>query len=133
MGGGGVLNCLRQRNGTPLNIICTFGILAARCTNIIRPFRSLHHGLQLELCSRNLAREKRSAGCRTLQDGEGSVSSDVPGISLPAMPWSDWEILPSEIQICRRPNGQEWELGSGSFGKVHILFSNSDAAATIFG
>lgn len=46
------------------------------------------------------------------------VTSGHIGFNLPAMPWSDWEIAASEIQICRRSNGMAWELGSGSFGKA---------------
>ena len=45
-------------------------------------------------------------------------SGPLTSLSLPVMPWSDWEIDSGEIQICLRPNGAEWELGCGSFGKV---------------
>ena len=45
-------------------------------------------------------------------------SGPLTSLSLPVMPWSDWEIDSGEIQICRRPSGAEWELGCGSFGKV---------------
>ncbi|KAK9812676.1 hypothetical protein WJX72_001681 [[Myrmecia] bisecta] len=34
------------------------------------------------------------------------------------MPWSDWEIAPQELAICRRPDGSEWELGTGASGRV---------------
>jgi hypothetical protein len=30
----------------------------------------------------------------------------------------DDEIHPSEIRICRRPDGSDWCLGEGNFGKV---------------
>ncbi|KAL4419356.1 hypothetical protein ABPG77_001583 [Micractinium sp. CCAP 211/92] len=36
-----------------------------------------------------------------------------------SVPLSDWMITPREIEICRRPDGSEWELGSGGFGKVY--------------
>ena len=29
-----------------------------------------------------------------------------------------WAIAPEEITICRRPDGSEWELGSGAYGRV---------------
>lgn len=32
-----------------------------------------------------------------------------------------WRIMPSELQICRRPDGSEWLLGEGSFGKVRAV------------
>ena len=56
--------------------------------------------------------------CRTFGDENLGVAAGTFGFSLPAMPWSDWEINSSEIQLCKRPNGADWELGSGSFGKV---------------
>jgi len=53
--------------------------------------------------------------------GSGASTSGRTGsgaIELPVLPWSDWEIPADEIRICRRPNGAEWELGSGAFGKA---------------
>lgn len=32
------------------------------------------------------------------------------------------QIDPDEIEICKRPDGTEWLLGEGSFGKVRIGF-----------
>ncbi len=34
------------------------------------------------------------------------------------MPWSDWEVSDDQIEICKRPDGSDWELGAGAFGKV---------------
>ena len=34
------------------------------------------------------------------------------------MPWSDWEVPGDQIEICKRPDGSDWELGAGAFGKV---------------
>ena len=34
---------------------------------------------------------------------------------------SDLEIIPSQIEICRRANGDYWKLGAGSFGSVSQL------------
>ncbi|KAK9786673.1 hypothetical protein WJX73_005253 [Symbiochloris irregularis] len=33
--------------------------------------------------------------------------------------FSDWLVEPEEITICKRPDGSNWELGSGAFGKVY--------------
>ena len=60
-------------------------------------------------------------GCRTFGEDRRGISGGAGNFSLPAMPWSDWEIPSTDIQICRRPNGSDWELGSGSFGKVDSL------------
>ncbi|KAK9790556.1 hypothetical protein WJX73_002721 [Symbiochloris irregularis] len=48
---------------------------------------------------------------------EGSCSgfSDV-GDSLSV--GADWHIHPDRLQICKRSNGQDWELGRGGFGQV---------------
>ena len=35
------------------------------------------------------------------------------------LPFSDWEIKPEELAVMKRPDGSEWELGSGGFGKVY--------------
>ncbi|EFN54023.1 hypothetical protein CHLNCDRAFT_136066 [Chlorella variabilis] len=37
-----------------------------------------------------------------------------------SVPLSDWLITPSEIQIAKRPDGSDWELGSGGFGKARL-------------
>ena len=37
------------------------------------------------------------------------------------MPWHDWEIAEDDIIIDKRPDGSDWELGSGAFGKVILL------------
>jgi len=34
------------------------------------------------------------------------------------MPLSDWEIREEDIEICRRPDGNLWHLGAGSYGQV---------------
>ena len=34
------------------------------------------------------------------------------------VPSSSWEIKPEDITIAKHPDGSDWELGSGGFGKV---------------
>lgn len=49
--------------------------------------------------------------------GSGGVSSG--SIVLPEMPWSDWALQPEEVEVCRRPDGSWWQLGSGACGTVY--------------
>lgn len=36
--------------------------------------------------------------------------------------FSDWLLTPEDIQICKRSDGSDWELGAGGFGRVsHTL------------
>jgi serine/threonine protein kinase len=37
---------------------------------------------------------------------------------------SDWEIRPEEIEYMKRPDGSDWELGTGGFGKVYKALRN---------
>ena len=59
---------------------------------------------------------------RAVERGGSGLSTsgrmDSGSIELPVLPWVDWQIPAEEIRICRRPNGAEWELGSGAFGKA---------------
>lgn len=32
--------------------------------------------------------------------------------------FSDWLVNPEEIEICKRADGSNWELGAGGFGRV---------------
>lgn len=68
-----------------------------------------------------MARGDPAGGTVVERGGSGVSTSGRMGsgaIELPLLPWSDWEISADEIRICRRPNGAEWELGSGAFGKA---------------
>ncbi|KAK9806572.1 hypothetical protein WJX73_003484 [Symbiochloris irregularis] len=52
----------------------------------------------------------------------GSPGRDVAegtSFQLPALPWSDWEVKESDVAICKRLDGSDWELGGGAFGKVY--------------
>lgn len=63
------------------------------------------------------------ATCQPDMMRSGSVSSAVVA-DLPTLPWSDWEIDPSDIKICERPDGTQWKLGAGGYGSVcSLLFS----------
>lgn len=39
-------------------------------------------------------------------------------VELPDLPWSDWEIKASDIQMARHANGEPIKLGSGAYGTV---------------
>jgi len=57
-----------------------------------------------------------NSACRQYSLGQQGSS-----IELPRMPWSDWEVPGEQIEICKRPDGSDWELGAGAFGKVAPL------------
>jgi hypothetical protein len=52
-------------------------------------------------------------------------------LALPHMPWSDWQISAHELEICKRPNGADWELGSGAFGKVYKAMRNGSQPVAV--
>jgi hypothetical protein len=35
------------------------------------------------------------------------------------VPFSDWELRPEDIVICKRANGEDWQIGNGAFGQVY--------------
>lgn len=45
-----------------------------------------------------------------------SVASSLPEV----VPSSSWEIRPGEIDICKKEDGSDFEIGSGGFGKVSL-------------
>jgi hypothetical protein len=49
-----------------------------------------------------------------------SAAIDHHGQLSQALPWNDWEIRPEEIEIAKRPDGSDWLLGSGGFGRVGV-------------
>lgn len=57
--------------------------------------------------------------CDWVESRQYSGASSLPEV----VPSSSWEIKPSEIIICKHPDGSDWEIGSGGFGKVcmHLL------------
>ncbi|GAB4814550.1 hypothetical protein N2152v2_001596 [Parachlorella kessleri] len=54
----------------------------------------------------------------------GASSSEASRAFSSEMPWSDWEIRPDEIEVMKRPDGSDWELGTGGFGKVFKALRN---------
>lgn len=58
---------------------------------------------------------------RCQQEALALASLSKRSITLPGM-GSDWEIDPDELEIARRPDGMEWELGSGASAKVSPSF-----------
>ncbi|BDA51135.1 probable serine/threonine-protein kinase STY8 at C-terminar half [Coccomyxa sp. Obi] len=59
----------------------------------------------------------------TGQEALALASLSKRSLTLPGM-GSDWEIDPDELEICRRPDGTEWELGSGASAKVYKAVRN---------
>lgn len=47
-----------------------------------------------------------------------SLFSGCQSNALPSLPWSDWEIDPRDITICRREDGSDYKLGAGAYGTV---------------
>ena len=54
------------------------------------------------------------------QEALALASLSKRSLTLPGM-GSDWEIDPDELEICRRSDGTEWELGSGASARVGSL------------
>lgn len=56
------------------------------------------------------------------QSSHAPPSSQAPSSSLGAWSlrsnWSEGIIQPDELTFLRRPDGSDWELGSGAFGTV---------------
>ncbi len=59
---------------------------------------------------------RRSLGTRP--SAHESPPTMFPATSL-ELPFSDWEIRPESLQILQRPDGTQWELGKGGFGRVY--------------
>ncbi|KAL4437438.1 hypothetical protein ABPG75_004577 [Micractinium tetrahymenae] len=56
---------------------------------------------------------------RALGSTGGGSGPGRLGSGSDALPWSDWEIRPDELEVVKRPDGSDWLLGSGGFGKVY--------------
>lgn len=81
-----------------------------------------------------LLKSVHAARCLVWQ-ADGVVGADYlvyavaqESLMLPGL-GSDWEIDPANIAILRRPDGSEWELGSGASGRVWSSRVSAVAAA----
>jgi hypothetical protein len=66
----------------------------------------------------------QQASSSTMGAVSGLVPSAGTGHAEYEVPFSDWEIDPKDIEIMKRPDGSEWELGAGGFGKVYKALRN---------
>ncbi len=63
---------------------------------------------------------------RATQSGRSEGSTKIPslirneatGLEHAGLA-DDWSILPEEVEVCRRPDGTWWQLGTGGFGTVY--------------
>lgn len=63
---------------------------------------------------------------RAIQSGSKDDSTKIPslirneatGLEHAGLA-DDWSILPEEVEVCRRPDGTWWQLGTGGFGTVY--------------
>lgn len=53
------------------------------------------------------------------QTGGGGDGSSLLAAAAAAHELSEWEVSPSELEICRRPDGSLHQLGTGGFGRVY--------------
>lgn len=49
----------------------------------------------------------------------GSPRAELSSMLSMELPFSDWEIKPEELEVMKRADGGDWELGSGGFGRVY--------------
>ncbi|KAL4421913.1 hypothetical protein ABPG77_005197 [Micractinium sp. CCAP 211/92] len=56
---------------------------------------------------------------RGLGSNGGGSGPGRMGSSSDQLPWSDWEIRPDELEVAKRPDGSDWLLGTGGFGRVY--------------
>ncbi|KAK9825465.1 hypothetical protein WJX81_005752 [Elliptochloris bilobata] len=61
-------------------------------------------------------------------------AASVQSNALPLLPWSDWEIDPRDITICRHDDGSDFKLGAGAYGTVYKALLNGvqEVAVKIF-
>lgn len=77
------------------------------------------------------AKVNGAAGPGTLEaTSNGSMShsrqlSSIPFVGIPSHVMQPgaallhaWDLDPTEIAVCKRPDGSDWLLGTGSFGQV---------------
>ncbi|KAI3425130.1 hypothetical protein D9Q98_008902 [Chlorella vulgaris] len=76
--------------------------------------------------SRSTGSSRAQASARTSEDAAlpGRSSACASSMELPVLQLSDWEILPDEIEILKRADGTDWQLGAGGFGTVYKAMRN---------
>ena len=52
---------------------------------------------------------------------DGTADNKGIGNFAQTVPDSSWQIEPEDIDICKKPDGSDWQLGSGGFGKVQRI------------
>ena len=96
------------------NLLSPGGSGGSQSRNPPSPFRSFRYQDSVEIGG------EIEIGDDTSDGGMGQS----PEPSAPPFPYQDntthydWELLPSDVQICLRPNGSKWLLGKGGFGEV---------------
>ena len=113
-----------------LGYACVPPLLTARRTAVTIA-RSVGASAQLQAC--NVLELTREEGCSWTRSNLSAGSKPTPGnrqprgsdqqFLLPTVPWNDWQIREEDIVIDKRPDGSDWQLGSGAFGKARTTRS----------
>ena len=74
-------------------------------------------GVYLQMGSQNSGR-RLAASPHSSSSSSASSSSSFSPSSHPSDRY-DWELLPSDVEICKKPDGQLWVLGRGGCGEVY--------------
>ena len=53
--------------------------------------------------------------------GSHTPSSGSILVIFVQVPFSDWALKAEDIEICKRPSGDDWQIGAGAFGQVRTL------------
>jgi hypothetical protein len=65
--------------------------------------------------SRRLEQSSKSEGSTKIPS---LIRNEATGLEHAGLA-DDWSILPEEVEVCRRPDGTWWQLGTGGFGTVY--------------
>ena len=69
--------------------------------------------------SEGAAGSSGGAYLRSSPRNQSGKAKKSPSSSRKLQETYDWELLPSDVEICRRPNGHLWILGRGGCGEVY--------------
>ncbi len=67
------------------------------------------------------------AECRKLKP-----SRQPPHLKLSDLPAAGWEVASGEIEVCRQPDGSEWLLGEGRYGKTYKALKGSVQVRSLY-